>query len=144
MLNSENMDNFTALYTLCLCFASGTISMQATFHDYGIYVFLHKSMLFEFRVKHRCRDCRSCIDCLGQSELGWGVYMQELFDSQSNYLGVLAQLWKIHFSTISVGLTWWHAFLKSGFSRTNTITLKSCKRTDWFVENRTSPVLYVE
>ncbi len=121
MLNNENMDNFTALYTLCLCFASGTISMQATFHDYGIYVFLYKSMLFEFRVKHGCRDCRSCMDCLGQSKLSWGVYMQELLDSQSNYLGVLAQLWKIWLNTISVGLTCSHAFSKSSFSQTNTI-----------------------
>ncbi len=54
MLNSENMDNFTALYTLYLRFTFDTKLMHASPLAYGSFVvlpaFFYKSMLFEFRV----------------------------------------------------------------------------------------------
>ncbi len=59
--------------------------------------------------------------------------MQEELNFQSHYVGVLAWLWEIQFSMISVRLTCVHAFLKSAFSRTNKInrlSLTSCKRTN--------------
>ncbi len=55
MSNSENMDNFTALYTSYLHFTVPTDSVHASPRAYGILVFfpafLYKFMLFEFWVK---------------------------------------------------------------------------------------------
>ncbi len=55
MSNSENMDNFTALYTLYLHFTFGTNSMHASTGAFGILIFLlaffYKFMLLEFQVK---------------------------------------------------------------------------------------------
>ncbi len=53
--NSEDMDNFTALYTSYLLFTFGTNLMHASPRGHGISVFYsafcYKFMLFEFQVK---------------------------------------------------------------------------------------------
>ncbi len=81
MLNNENKDNFTALYTSNLGLTFGTNLMHASPRGYGIFVFIfaffYKFMLFEFEVKDRRGDYCLCADRFGQSESGWGVYMQE-------------------------------------------------------------------
>ncbi len=81
LLNSENMDNFTALYTSYLRFTFGTNSMHASPCANRIFVFLltffYKFMLLEFRVKDRHVDYPSCRDCWGPSGSSWGVNMQE-------------------------------------------------------------------
>ncbi len=55
MSNSENMDNFTALYSSYLRFTFGTNLMHASPHAYEIFIFIltifYKFMLFEFQVK---------------------------------------------------------------------------------------------
>ncbi len=59
LLNSTNMDNFSALYTSNLCFIFGTNLMHASPRAYGILIFLpaffYKFMLFEFWVKDAAR-----------------------------------------------------------------------------------------
>ncbi len=60
MLNSEIMDNFTALNTSYLCITFGTNLMHASPCAYGFFVFFpaffYKFMLFEFWVKDYRRD----------------------------------------------------------------------------------------
>ncbi len=56
MLNGENMDNFTALYTLYLRCTLGTNSMHASPRGYVIFVFVlaffYKFTLFEGTFDH--------------------------------------------------------------------------------------------
>ncbi len=129
------MDKFTALYTSYLRFTPGTNSMHASPCAYRIsgfvLAFLYKFMPFKFQVK----DATATIS---HTQITWASLGPiEAYMSRSNSTSIiwlLDWLWEIRFSTILIGLKCLHAFLKSGFSRTNTInrfSLTSCKHTEW-------------
>ncbi len=72
--------------------------------------FLQQIYAVEVPGQRHCGDYWTRTDPFGQSGSSWGVNMQEWFNFQKHYLGVLIRLWEIWISAISVGLMCLQAF----------------------------------
>ncbi len=78
MSNGKNMDNFTALYTSCLRFTFGTNLKHAFSRAFCCCTgFLLQNDAVWVPGQRRRGYYWSCADCLGQSESGSGINMQE-------------------------------------------------------------------